>query len=70
VVPACKLFTFGGDHSAVELIHGHSRTARRGIAQVIQDLVQGEWIAESDAPDIIHAIMRGNALDVFPDRRP
>lgn len=69
-VPASKLFTFGGDHTAVELIYGHSRMARRGIAQVVADLVETSWMPMGDAGQVIHAIMRGNALEVFPDRRP
>ncbi|WP_136620423.1 MULTISPECIES: amidohydrolase family protein [Mesorhizobium] len=66
-VPANKLFTFGGDHYAVEAIYGHACIARRGIGQAISELVSEGWIERQEAPEIIEAIMRGNALRFFPN---
>ncbi|HOX36372.1 MAG TPA: amidohydrolase family protein [Candidatus Brocadiia bacterium] len=63
--PACKLFTFGGDFRPVELIAGHARVARRGIALALTQLVQEGWLAESDAPALVERIMRGNARETF-----
>jgi hypothetical protein len=67
--PACKLFTFGGDLLSVELVPGHARIARRGIARAVGELIQEGWLAESDAPDLIERIMRGNAHKVFDHAR-
>jgi hypothetical protein len=65
-VPANKLFTFGGDYIVVEPIYGHSRIARKGIAQAISELVAEGWIPREECPEVIDRIMRGNALEFFP----
>ncbi len=63
--PACKLFTFGGDYIPVELVPGHARVARRGIALALTQLVEERWLNESDVPALAERIMRGNAREVF-----
>ena len=63
--PSCKLFTFGGDFIPVELVPGHARVARRGIALALTRLVLEGWLAESDAPALVERIMRGNAHETF-----
>lgn len=68
-VPACKLFTFGGDYLPVELVPGHAAIARQGISQAITELVEEHWLAEDDAPALIDRIMRGNAHDLFNQKR-
>ena len=65
-VPTNKLFTFGGDYIVVEPIFGHSRIARRGIAQALSELVAEGWIAREECRDLIDRIMRRNALEFFP----
>ncbi|MDF0581985.1 amidohydrolase family protein [Bradyrhizobium yuanmingense] len=64
-VPATKIFTFGGDYVAVEPIYGHACVARRGIANVLSQLVAEGWVARQETPDLIERIMRGNALRFF-----
>ncbi|MER9134472.1 amidohydrolase family protein [Mesorhizobium sp. M0768] len=66
-VPANKIFTFGGDYVAVEPIYGHALMARRGIALAISQLVAEGWIAQEETPELINGIMRGNALEFFPN---
>ncbi|MEQ1887536.1 MAG: amidohydrolase family protein, partial [Bryobacteraceae bacterium] len=68
-VPHNKLLTFGGDYIVVELVPGHARMARRGIAQAVSELVSEEWIDDREAPDLIDRIMRGNANELFPYER-
>jgi predicted TIM-barrel fold metal-dependent hydrolase len=64
--PCNKVLTFGGDYVAVEPIYGHAVIARRGIAQAVSELVAEGWIAGEEAPEVIEAIMRGNAAALFP----
>ncbi|MCP4643694.1 MAG: amidohydrolase family protein [bacterium] len=63
--PASKVFTFGGDYLPVELVPGHARIARCGIAQAIEELVQEGWLSESHVPALVNRIMRGNAHETF-----
>jgi len=67
--PACKVFTFGGDYLPVELVPGHARVARQGIVQALRELLEEGWLAESDVPDLVERIMRGNANEVFDHQR-
>ncbi len=67
--PACKIFTFGGDYMPVELVPGHARVARRGIVQAVGELLEEGWLAESDVPDLVERLMRGNANEVFDHAR-
>jgi predicted TIM-barrel fold metal-dependent hydrolase len=67
--PACKLFTFGGDLMAVELVVGHATMARRGICRALGALIQERWLAESDTPELVERLMRGNANEVFDRTR-
>jgi len=63
--PANKLFTFGGDYTVVELVHGHAVMARQGIAQALTELVEEGWLSLSDAAELIEPIMHDNAHRVF-----
>lgn len=63
--PASKLFTFGGDYAIVEVVYGHSRMARQGIAQALSELVEEKWLSMTDALNIVPRIMHDNAYEVF-----
>ncbi|MGC8738367.1 MAG: amidohydrolase family protein [Candidatus Hydrogenedens sp.] len=63
--PAHKIFTFGGDYIPVELVPGHARIARKGIALAIAQLLHEGWLSESDAPTLIQRIMNQNAHETF-----
>ncbi|MCX5758487.1 MAG: amidohydrolase family protein [Candidatus Hydrogenedentes bacterium] len=67
--PACKLFTFGGDYCAVELVPGHARVARKGLAQAIGELAESGWLEENDIPGVVDRIMRGNAHETYDYER-
>lgn len=68
-VPANKLFTFGGDYITVENVLGHSRIARKGIAQAVSELVQEGWLRLEETKPLIERIMNRNATEVFPEAR-
>jgi len=64
-VPHNKLFAFGGDYFVVEPVAGHAHLARLGITRSIVSLIEDGLIAVEEAPPLIDAIMRGNALATF-----
>ena len=64
-VPANKLFTFGGDYTAVENVVGHAAIARHGLTQALSELVNEEWLTENEALALVEPLMRGNAWNVF-----
>lgn len=47
--PINKIFVFGGDYLSVEPTVVHAYVARLGIAQVLTELVNENYFAESDA---------------------
>ena len=63
--PANKLLTFGGDYAPVELVPGHARIARRGIAQALEELVDEGWLEADRIPALVPRLMRGTALELF-----
>jgi predicted TIM-barrel fold metal-dependent hydrolase len=64
-VPANKIFTFGGDYTAVENVVGHAAIARHGLTQALSELVDEEWLTENEALALVEPLMRGNAWNVF-----
>lgn len=68
--PANKLFTFGGDYLFPECVYGHAKIARQGLAQAISELVEEKWVRQEEAPHLVERLMRGNARELFPDRKP
>jgi uncharacterized protein len=67
--PACKVLCFGGDYLPVELVPGHARVARQGIVQTLAELIEEGWLSESDVPELVERLMRGNANEVFDHNR-
>ena len=63
--PSSKVFTFGGDLRAVEMVLGHSILARQGIILALSELVEEGWMSLDDALNVIEPLMRGNAQRVF-----
>ena len=64
-VPNNKIFTFGGDDKIVENLIGHAFVARKGISQVLNELVTENWITIGDALDLTDDIMYKNAEKIF-----
>jgi uncharacterized protein len=67
--PAAKILTFGGDYMPVELVPGHARIARRGMAQALARLEERGWLEERDTPALLHRLMHGNAEELFDKAR-
>ena len=63
--PANKILTFGGDYRMVEAAVGHAAIARRGIAQVLSELVEEGWMPEGDVEYVARRIMVENARELF-----
>lgn len=63
--PASKLLTFGGDYGPVEMVPGHARIARQGLAQALSELTGEGWLAEAELPALVERLMRGNAHEIF-----
>lgn len=68
--PGGKLLTFGGDYHIVEPVVGHAAMARQGLTQALSELVAEGWLATDHAVALVEPLMRGNAIGLFPDRRP
>jgi hypothetical protein len=49
----------------VELVPGHARIARRGLAQALNELVAEGWLASREVPALVERLMRGNAHELF-----
>jgi predicted TIM-barrel fold metal-dependent hydrolase len=63
--PANKVLCFGGDYCPVELVPGHARIARRGIARVLAGMMEGGELSESEMPELAEMLLRGNARELF-----
>jgi hypothetical protein len=63
--PANKVLCFGGDYCPVELVPGHARIARRGIARVLAGMMEAGELSESEMPELADMLLRGNARELF-----
>lgn len=63
--PINKIMAFGGDDLYIENLIGHAKLARIGISKALSELVQENWITESDAFEIAERIMWENAEDIY-----
>lgn len=68
MVPANKIFGFGGDYRYPELSLAHLIMARRNIAQVLAERVEAKLCTEQDAAELGRWLMLDNALAMFPRR--
>ncbi len=64
--PSNKILVFGGDVSYVELVPGHLKVARDGIARAVYELVRDGWIDYVHVPDLLERLLYKNACDLFP----
>ncbi|MEM2154825.1 MAG: amidohydrolase family protein [Nitrososphaeria archaeon] len=65
MVPANKIIGFGGDYKHVEGVYGHSRLARRNVAEVLQDKVDRGRYSLEEAKNIAKMLLYDNLLEVF-----
>jgi len=66
VVPASKIIGFGGDYKHVEGVYGHSKIARRNVAEVLQEKVDRGRFTLDEAKMVAKMILHDNLLEVFP----
>ena len=67
--PASKLLTFGGDYMPVELVPGHARVARMGLARGLAHLEQHGQLSPRETPALLARLMNGNAEEIFDRQR-
>jgi uncharacterized protein len=67
--PASKLLTFGGDYMPVELVPGHARIARLGLARALARLEADGWLPPAETPALLARLMHGNARELFDRER-
>ncbi|MCX8189304.1 MAG: amidohydrolase [Nitrososphaeria archaeon] len=65
MVPANKIIGFGGDYKHVEGVYGHSRLARKNVAEVLQDKVDRGHFSLDEAENIAKMLLHDNLLEVF-----
>jgi len=59
-VPVTRIFAFGGDDLAVEMIYGHLELARANVATVLAEKVRRGRFSESDAQRIAALLFNDN----------
>ena len=52
-----------------ELVPGHARIARWGIAQAIEELIDQGWLDRERVSALVERLMRGTALELFDHER-
>jgi uncharacterized protein len=65
LVPANKIFGFGGDYAFVEGVYGHVSIAREDIAKVLAERVEDGISGEDYALELGRMILRENAYNFF-----
>jgi hypothetical protein len=64
-VPLSKIFAFGGDYGYADMVYGHQRMARDGVALVLTEAFRQGRISRSDAQFAARRWLRENAMEVF-----
>lgn len=65
LVPANKIFAFGGDLGSVEIAAIHCRLARANVAEVLANKVDRGFLTLTEAKQVADAILRDNAIQFF-----
>jgi hypothetical protein len=65
MVPASKLFAFGGDQRTVENTYGQILTAKHVISDVLVEKVRAGYLSESEARKIAKMILHDNAVEFY-----
>ena len=68
MVPANKIFGFGGDYRYPELSYAHLVMARRNIATVLTERVERRTFTEEEAAEIGRWMLRDNPARLFSPR--
>ncbi len=65
VMPACKIFAFGGDYIFVEGVLAHAKWARYNVARVLADKVDDDYFTLDEAKRIADMVLRENAQEFY-----
>ena len=65
VMPANKIFGFGGDYIFVEGVLPHARLARYNVTKVLADKVDSGYFELEEAKKIADMILRDNAIEFY-----
>ena len=68
-VPVNKIFGYGGDYRYPELSYAHARMARRNVARVMAEKVEGSFCNEVEALEIARMILHDNPDRMFGWRK-
>lgn len=64
-IPLNKVLGFGGDYGFADVVYGHSRLAREGIAVVLSEAVRQGRLNVADAKTAARMWLRENAMELF-----
>jgi len=65
IVPASKIFAWGGDHGNIDQSYASLMLAKELVADVLAEKVSANYFGEGDALDVAERIMGGNAMEVY-----
>ncbi|MEP0765908.1 MAG: amidohydrolase family protein [Fimbriimonadia bacterium] len=65
LIPASKIFAFGGDYLFVEGVVAHAEMARENVARVLAQKVEDNYLSHDDAARIATMVLRDNARSFF-----
>jgi predicted TIM-barrel fold metal-dependent hydrolase len=65
MVPANKIFAFGGDFIIPEGAYGHSVMARQAVSRVLTEKVEDGYLAEDEAVALARRILRENPAALY-----
>jgi hypothetical protein len=68
MIPADKIFGYGGDYRYPELSYGHLVIARKNIAKVLAEKVVAGFCSEEEAMEIAKLLLLENPLRFFAPR--
>ncbi len=64
-VPSDKVLGYGGDYGYADMVYGHQRMARDGMALVLSEAVRDGRLKRADARKMARRWLRENALEIF-----
>lgn len=65
LIPASKIFAFGGDYLFVEGVVAHAEMARENVARALEEKVEEGYLTLHDATRIATMVLRDNARAFF-----
>jgi len=69
-IPSNKIFAFGGDYLFPEGAYGHAVLARQGVARVLAETVEDEYLTRAEALALVPKLLHDNAAELFGLKGP